>query len=317
MAASEQRRLQQLLTSAEEPSQLLRHMQQLLGDSAVCNPDNKFLRELFLQRLPNNVRMVLASASDMSLEDLAQLADRIIGGSYTYSLRSSHLPTGIWGGTASCRDCPRPCLSAAALHPMPLVPFTLHRDGSQHLQPASSRLFFVTDHSSGLRFLMDTVAEVSVLPVSWLSRSTSPAGPTLQAIKHSTIATFGSTSWTINLGLLGLRQTSLSQKLSIPYLVQISCTTSAYSWMWARGVSLTPLPMSKSVAPPGQLRGSLTHPMCSGVSCVRFTITYICVTLTKSVYCMCMVLTGFIWFLYKADLCKLKWVCAWSNLAEL
>ena len=64
-----------------------------------------------------------------------------------------------------------------------------------------SRLFFVTDRSSGLRFLVDTGAEVSVLPVSWVSHSTSPAGPTLQAVNHSTIATFGSTSRTINLGL--------------------------------------------------------------------------------------------------------------------
>ena len=80
--ASEQRRLQQLLTSEElgdkKPSQLLRRMQQLLGDSTGPNPDNRFLRELFLQRLPNKVWMVLASAGDMSLEDLAQLADKIM-----------------------------------------------------------------------------------------------------------------------------------------------------------------------------------------------------------------------------------------------
>ena len=48
-----------------------------------------------------------------------------------------------------------------------------------------SRLFFVTDRSSGLRFLVDTGAEVSVLPVSWVSHSTSPAGPTLQAVNHA------------------------------------------------------------------------------------------------------------------------------------
>ena len=80
----------------------------------------------------------------------------------------------------------------------------LQRDGGLHLQPASHPPVLVTDRSSGLRFLVDTGAEVSVLPVSWLSRSTSPAGPTFQAVNHSTIATFGSTSRTIN---LGLRQT--------------------------------------------------------------------------------------------------------------
>ena len=53
-------------------------MQQLLGDSAAAT-DSAFVRGLFLQRLPANVRMVLASAAhSTSLEDLAQLADGIV-----------------------------------------------------------------------------------------------------------------------------------------------------------------------------------------------------------------------------------------------
>ena len=80
--ASEQRRLQQLLTAEElgdrKPSQLLRRMQQLLGDSGPA-PDSAFVRQLFLQRLPPSVRMVLASSSsNLSLQQLAEMADRIL-----------------------------------------------------------------------------------------------------------------------------------------------------------------------------------------------------------------------------------------------
>ena len=60
--------------------QLLRRMQQLLGDKLSASADaNSFLRELFLQRLPPNVRMVLASTDDaMDLNKLAGMADKVM-----------------------------------------------------------------------------------------------------------------------------------------------------------------------------------------------------------------------------------------------
>ena len=81
-ALPEQRRLQQLLSSTElgdqRPTQLLRRMQQLLGGE-MADADGKLLRELFLQRLPDNVRMVLASFGDTkTLDQLAELGDSII-----------------------------------------------------------------------------------------------------------------------------------------------------------------------------------------------------------------------------------------------
>ncbi|KAG0438103.1 hypothetical protein HPB47_017145, partial [Ixodes persulcatus] len=81
LVASEQRRLQQLLSAEElgdrRPSQFLRHLQHLLGDKAA-SIDAAILRELFLQRLPPPVRVGLAVAHRLPLLELAKLADRIM-----------------------------------------------------------------------------------------------------------------------------------------------------------------------------------------------------------------------------------------------
>ena len=79
-SASEQKRLHQLLIAEElgdrQPSQLLRKMRQLLGDTVL---EDGILRQLFLQRLPQNIQLILASTpSTMSLEELSLLADRIL-----------------------------------------------------------------------------------------------------------------------------------------------------------------------------------------------------------------------------------------------
>lgn len=79
--ASERKRLQQLLTAEElgdrRPSQLLRAMQSLIGDRTAAL-DESLLRELFMQRLPAQVQMILSTASSLSLPELAQHADKIM-----------------------------------------------------------------------------------------------------------------------------------------------------------------------------------------------------------------------------------------------
>ena len=77
-SASEQKRLQMLLAEEElgdkKPLQLLRRMRQLLGGL-----EKGIFKQLFLQLLPANAQLVLASSRDTApLDQLATLADRIL-----------------------------------------------------------------------------------------------------------------------------------------------------------------------------------------------------------------------------------------------
>nr|VZI06174.1 unnamed protein product [Spirometra erinaceieuropaei] len=63
-----------------------------------------------------------------------------------------------------------------------------------------SRLFYINDKSSGLRFLVDTGAEVSVIPPLRRHRL-KPSQFSLQAANSTTISTYGQRSLTLDLGL--------------------------------------------------------------------------------------------------------------------
>ena len=68
--------------------------------------------------------------------------------------------------------------------------------GHQH-----SRLFYVTDRSSGFRFLVDTGAQVSVIPPYPTDLRSPHPHLTLQAVNGTAIQTFGTRSLTLSFGL--------------------------------------------------------------------------------------------------------------------
>ncbi|KAH8031223.1 hypothetical protein HPB51_014059 [Rhipicephalus microplus] len=92
---SEHSRLQQLITATElgdpQPSQLLRRMRQLLGGPSAPH-EEKLLRELFLQRLPQSMVPVLVAAGDVPLDTLTEMADRVADYSRAHSLNAVSTP---------------------------------------------------------------------------------------------------------------------------------------------------------------------------------------------------------------------------------
>ncbi len=91
------------------------------------------------------------------------------------------------------------------------------------------RLLHITERSSKLSFLVDTGAQVSVLPPTRSDRLRKQESFTLSAVNGTPIATYGTRSLTLNLGLRRtFRWILLLLTSANPYLAQISSTISVY-----------------------------------------------------------------------------------------
>lgn len=73
-------------------------------------------------------------------------------------------------------------------------------DAADVAGPHLCRLFYITDLNLGFQFLIDTGAQVSVVPHSPKDRP-SPNPLPLQAVNGTTIRTYSTRSLTLNLGL--------------------------------------------------------------------------------------------------------------------
>lgn len=86
---TEGRKAKKLLTEIQlgdkKPSQLLREMKKLAGS----NVKDEFLRTIFLDRLPDSCKSILAASQSETLDNLASMADRILEHLPSSSLVSS------------------------------------------------------------------------------------------------------------------------------------------------------------------------------------------------------------------------------------
>lgn len=81
--------LQDLSLGDRKPSQLLRLMRQEIGELPV---DDKFIRELWLQKLPSDVQFLLAPSQELALDQVALMADNAMQYRLTPVTAGVHTP---------------------------------------------------------------------------------------------------------------------------------------------------------------------------------------------------------------------------------
>ena len=183
------------------PSQLMDKMLVLLGNHPPCFR----FRGIFYQRMPDYVRAALVHSKIEDCRELAKAAD-VLWSAHQASANAVSKPhtSGTADSSRSFSDprfcwyhskfgdkatkCNRPCFSGKRKSRSPVM--------ASATDSTLNSLFFVSDQRTGRSFLVDSGAEVSVLPASSEDRrSASNAKSTsLSAANGSSIPTFGKRS---------------------------------------------------------------------------------------------------------------------------
>ncbi|XP_052565894.1 uncharacterized protein LOC128093378 [Culex pipiens pallens] len=216
---SPQGKLEQLLGSCDlgdmRPTHLLAKMQEL---SMGLNVNPELLKMLFLQRMPANVKAILA-ISDGSLTKLAEMADKMLEstsrinscalGGYVNRrfARTSCFPDGGGSEDADKINFEGPiCIEARAFCGGDLlVPQEVWYSG--HKVPravwAAYRkvAVFIYDRSSKTKYLIDTGSDVSIVPAQMSDKRNPTSDIQLHAANGSNIKVYGSRFVNTDLGL--------------------------------------------------------------------------------------------------------------------
>ncbi|GBP17365.1 hypothetical protein EVAR_70487_1 [Eumeta japonica] len=220
---SEQKKIQKLISEIDlgdkRPTQLLNELSGL----AKGKINDEFLKSLWLQRLPTHVRAIL-QASNADLPELAKLADKILEVSdyqnvsvvakqqpqeNETNLRIQRIEQQLnqlvnmsrrpFRGRGTQRSKSRERRSTTpAVTATDNSPDSAGGTGDQFLQIA--RLIIYDKHTN-VKFLIDTGADVSVVPPKAADRKSQHNTPTFFAANGSPIKTFGQRRLSLSLGL--------------------------------------------------------------------------------------------------------------------
>ncbi|BHF57589.1 hypothetical protein SprV_0100053100 [Sparganum proliferum] len=179
-------------------------MRTLLGDVQV---DEKLVKEMFLERLPADVQTILASGSqDLTLSHLAEMADRMIEVQRFQPPSVAQISTSSSTVNEQLLQQMSAMANEIASLKLQLARITCSRSPSRHRSrkpagqgidatvfsgsPSSGCTFYVCDKVTRRRFLVDTGAQISVVPPTPVDRRCPSPGLHLQAANCSPISTF-------------------------------------------------------------------------------------------------------------------------------
>ncbi|XP_069971722.1 uncharacterized protein [Penaeus vannamei] len=208
------------------PTEILHHFQRLLTRTGTTLPPD-VMRSLFLKRLPADIQQILL-VSDAPLEQLALQADAMLvarapTSAVTLGALAAHVTTlseAVQKIPTQERSHSRPCFRTPSpprferdirrsaspnCQPRFHVPSPPHKEwrkprklGAPVFRGPRRRLLYAQYAASSLRFLVDTGAEVSLLPASHRDKRF-PSSRTLEAANTSPINTYGERSRTLSL----------------------------------------------------------------------------------------------------------------------
>ncbi|CAE1258975.1 unnamed protein product [Acanthosepion pharaonis] len=212
-SVSRQKKLSQLLHEEQlgdsKPSQFLRRLQHLAGES---NEDG-IIRHIFLQRFPPVYHAVLAAVGeDAPVEKLAEIADNVADLTSGCTAPVSAVQTQEPDPLARLLEGQRRLEARMEDLERRLQKVSIHRSQRKSLgwRPEATRcagvgevcrLIFVSDRITGIRFLVDSGAQISLIPATRADKLKGPHKLTLQAVNKSLIQTYGQRCLTLNLGL--------------------------------------------------------------------------------------------------------------------
>ncbi|CAH2097753.1 unnamed protein product [Euphydryas editha] len=230
LSASKEKKVRQLLVHEHlgdrKPSQFLRHLQDLAGPSV---PED-FIQSIWSSRLPQSLQTVLASQASLSLEQLADLADRIqeiAAPSVAAVASTSTTPQQMCEITELKKMVERLTLkleehtrsaqcssirsrsrrrSSSRQRSRSSSSYQVGKPREQSLMTtgdccAASGRLFVTDRITRLQFLVDTGSDLCVYPSSALHQRRTKTDFQLSAANGSVIETFGFVELSLDLGL--------------------------------------------------------------------------------------------------------------------